>query len=88
VNYVWKRQTLAGEQLMIVVRLDPGVEVSADLIEDMRSRNRSLADFKRLSSYMIWEEEFPRTASMKIKRNVLAERIAARFERDNRLKDL
>lgn len=88
VNYVWKRQSLSGEQLMIVLRLDPGVEATEQLIEDLKMRNRSLADFKRLSGYVVWEDDFPRTASMKIKRALLAEQIAARFSRERALKEL
>jgi long-chain acyl-CoA synthetase len=88
VNYVWKQRSLAGEQLMIVLRLDPGAEMTDGLMDDLRSRNRSLADFKRLSGYLLWEDDFPRTASMKIKRNVLAEQIAARVSRDTGVMDL
>lgn len=88
VNYVWKRQSMVGEQLMIVLRLDPGQEMTQALLEDLRSRNRALADFKRLSGYVIWEDDFPRTASMKIKRTILAEQIAAKLERKNALAEL
>ena len=88
VNYVWKQRSLAGEQLMIVLRLDPGVETTKDLVNDLKARNRSLADFKRLSGYMVWEDDFPRTASMKLKRNVLAEQIAARLDRATAMMDL
>jgi long-chain acyl-CoA synthetase len=58
VNYVWKQRSLAGEQLMIVLRLDRA-EMTDPLMEDLRSRNRSLADFKRLSGYVLWEDDFP-----------------------------
>jgi long-chain acyl-CoA synthetase len=88
VNYVWKQRSLAGEQLMIVLRLEPGAEMTQKVLEDLRSRNRSLADFKRLSGYLLWEDDFPRTASMKIKRNVLAEQIAARLSRESAVKEL
>jgi long-chain acyl-CoA synthetase len=88
VNYVWKQRSLAGEQLMIVLRLDPGTAITKGLLEDLRSRNRSLADFKRLSGYVLWEEDFPRTASMKIKRNVLAEQIATRLARETAVQEL
>ncbi|MSO23734.1 MAG: hypothetical protein EXQ58_10925 [Acidobacteria bacterium] len=88
VNYVWKQRSLAGEQLMIVLQVDPGAEMTDGLMEDLKSRNRSLADFKRLSGYVLWEDDFPRTASMKIKRNVLAEQIAARLRRETILKEL
>jgi long-chain acyl-CoA synthetase len=88
VNYVWKQRSLAGEQLMIVLRLEPGAEMTQGWLEDLRSRNRSLADFKRLTGYLLWEDDFPRTASMKIKRNVLAEQIAARLSRESAVKEL
>jgi long-chain acyl-CoA synthetase len=88
VNYVWKQKSLAGEQLMIVLRLDTGAEMTKGLLEDLRSRNRSLADFKRLSGYVLWDEDFPRTASIKIKRNILAEQIAARLSREAAVKEL
>jgi long-chain acyl-CoA synthetase len=88
VNYVWKQRSLAAEQLMIVLRLEPGTEMTQGLLDDLHSRNRSLADFKRLSGYLLWQDDFPRTASMKIKRNVLAEQIAARRSRESAVKDL
>jgi long-chain acyl-CoA synthetase len=88
INYVWRQRSLIGEQLMIVLRLEPGAEMTQNLLEDLRSRNRSLADFKRLSGYLLWEDDFPRTASMKIKRNVLAEQIAERFRRESGMKEL
>jgi long-chain acyl-CoA synthetase len=88
VNYVWKQRSLIGEQLMIVLRLEPGAEMTQNLLEDLHSRNRSLADFKRLSGYLLWEDDFPRTASMKIKRNVLGEQIAERFSRESGMKEL
>jgi len=51
------------------------------MIEDLARRNQRLSDFKRLSGYVVWEEDFPRTASMKIKRPVLAEVIRAKLDR-------
>jgi len=87
VNYVWKRLSMSGEQLMIVLRLEQAGEPTAALLEELRGRNRRLVDFKRVSYYVLWEEDFPRTASMKIKRGVLAERIAQRLKRDTALKE-
>lgn len=81
VNYVWKKQTLVGEQLVIVLHLGSGEEWTPDLIKDLQIRNKGLADFKRVSGYLLDDEDFPRTASLKIKRTVLAERIAAKLNR-------
>ena len=49
---------------------------------DLAERNQKLLPYKRISGYVVWEEDFPRTASLKIKRGVLAEQIRARLERD------
>ena len=83
VNYVWRKQTLIGEQLMIVLRLEPGHELTPSLITDLQARNQRLPDFKRVSGYLLWDEDFPRTASLKIKRGVLAEQIALRLDQTN-----
>jgi len=88
VNFVWKRRTLLGEQLMMVLHLESGDEPAAALLSELQARNRKLPDFKRLNAYMVWDEDFPRTASMKIKRGVLAERIVSRCEREVVLRDL
>ena len=88
VNYVWKRLSMLGEQLMIVLRLEQGNVADPALIDELRARNRRLPDFKRLNGYIVWEEDFPRTASMKIKRGALAERIAQRLQRDTALKEI
>jgi long-chain acyl-CoA synthetase len=81
VNYVWKQETMLGERLMLVLHPNPGVagqgvDVPAELLDDVRARNRKLPDFKRISSLVVWNEDFPRTASLKIKRLELGERIA------------
>jgi long-chain acyl-CoA synthetase len=52
------------------------------LREDISARNRRLPDFKRVGGYLIWEKDFPRTASMKIKRQVLAEEIGKSVGRE------
>ncbi len=88
VNYVWKRRTMPDEQLMIVLRLDAGHQFSPALQLQLQVCNRRLPNFKRLSGYVFWDEDFPRTTSLKIKRGLLAERIASRLQRETALKDL
>ncbi len=88
VNYVWKQQTLLNEQLMIVLHPDPALGLTPAVIQDLQIRNRRLADFKRISGYVVWGEDFPRTASLKIKRGVLADHIASRLSRDQALQIL
>ena len=73
-GYVWPKEKLSEESLFAVVRAKK--EHSLDvLVEDLRRRNHKLPDFKRIAGVLSWSEEFPRTASMKVKRGVLAEQI-------------
>ncbi len=74
-NYVWKQNSLGQEMLVLVLRLEPNQQFNHTLKEDVEARNRKLPDFKRVGGYLIWGKDFPRTASMKIKRMELAEEI-------------
>jgi long-chain acyl-CoA synthetase len=74
-NYVWPQKMLGKETLMLVLRLEQNQQFDDRLREEIVARNRRLADFKRVGAYLIWEKDFPRTASLKIKRGELAEQI-------------
>src|SRR5450432_2808570 len=74
-NYVWPKKELGGERLVLILRLEQNQSFDSKLLEEISARNRRLPDFKRVSGYLVWEKDFPRTASMKIKRQVLAEEI-------------
>jgi len=74
-DYIWPGKKLGQEMLVLVLRLEPGQELSEIVKEEIIARNRRLPDFKRVGGYVIWEKDFPRTASMKIKRTVLAEEM-------------
>jgi long-chain acyl-CoA synthetase len=80
-NYVWPAKNLGGEKLILVLCIEQGQEFTETLKDEINSRNRRLPDFKRISGYLIWDRDFPRTASMKIKRTVLAEEIGKRTDR-------
>ncbi len=80
-NYVWPKKELGGEILVLVLGLEQNQKFDSKLLEDIMARNRRLPDFKRVGSYLIWEKDFPRTASMKIKRQILAEEIGRTVER-------
>ncbi len=80
-NYLWPRKELGKEMLVIAVRLQEKQKFDAKLLEDIIASNRRLPDFKRVGGYLIWEKDFPRTASMKVKRQVLAEEIGKTTER-------
>jgi long-chain acyl-CoA synthetase len=74
-NYVWKSKELGQEMLVLVIRLEQNQEFTDTLRQEIENRNRRLPDYKRIGGYLIWDKDFPRTASLKIKRNILAEEI-------------
>src|SRR5271168_4796244 len=74
-NYVWPKKELGGEMLVLILRLEQNQKFDSKLAETISAQNRRLPDFKRVAGYLIWEKDFPRTASMKIKRQALAEEI-------------
>jgi long-chain acyl-CoA synthetase len=88
-DYVWPRHGLVGEQLIVVLRPQPpNSEPEPSVLEDVVRRNRRLLDYKRVSGYVVWPEDFPRTASLKIKRGVLAEAMRQKLERDQAVRIL
>src|ERR1700686_1296062 len=80
-NYVWPQKELGREMLVMALRLEQNQRFDSKLLEEMRTRNRRLADFKRVGGYVIWEKDFPRTASMKIKRQAVAGEFRKTTER-------
>ena len=80
-NYIWPQRTMTGEQLVLVMRLDDNARFNDELRSQIVERNRRLPDFKRVSGCVIWTRDFPRTASLKIKRDALAEEIRATMDR-------
>jgi long-chain acyl-CoA synthetase len=51
------------------------------LLAELQARNRRLADYKRLAGVVVWDREFPRTASQKLKREPLARELRTRIDR-------
>jgi long-chain acyl-CoA synthetase len=80
-NYVWPAKQLTGERLFLAIRLEPNQQWDTSLLDEVNARNRKLPDFKRVTGYVLWERDFPRTASLKIKRTVLAEEIGKTLDR-------
>jgi long-chain acyl-CoA synthetase len=80
-NYVWPQKKLGREMLVVALRLEQNQRFDSTLLHEITSRNRRLPDFKRVGGYVIWEKDFPRTASMKIKRQALAEEMGKTLER-------
>ena len=67
--------------LVIVLRMENGQELDEGLKADLNRRNRGLPDFKRVGGYLVWDKDFPRTASMKIKRSELAVELGKHRDR-------
>ena len=75
-NYIWPKRSMTGEKLVLALHLEEGQQYSEELHQDINARNNRLINYKRLHGIVLLDEDFPRTASLKIKRNVLAERLA------------
>ena len=74
-NYIWPKRSMTGEQLVLVLRLDLGQQYGDELRRDISARNRRLLNYKRVHGVVLLDEDFPRTASLKIKRSELAARL-------------
>ena len=75
-NYIWPQRSMVGEQLLLVIHLENGQSYNDELKKAISFLNGRLLNYKRVHGIVVYEEDFPRTASMKIKRNVLAESLA------------
>jgi len=77
-GFLWPA-ALDDEQLIAVIRPRRGNGIrersKEAVLSQLRSKNRRLPDYKRVGAVLFWEEDFPRTASMKVKRRVLAESL-------------
>ncbi len=86
-NYVWPTGKMTDEELMVVLRTEKDAALD-DVLDELRRRNRRLADFKRCRGFVAWDEEFPRTASMKVKRLPLKQALAEAGKREEALQAL
>ncbi len=82
-NYLWPERTMVGEKLVLVLHPEAGQTIGEGMIANLTERNRRLANYKRVSGYLVWEADFPRTASLKVKRVELGEQIRARASRES-----
>ena len=80
-NYVWPKRSMVGEQLIIAVHLENNQSLTEALQQDIVQRNNRLLNYKRIHGMVLVAEDFPRTASLKIKRKELADRLS-KLDRD------
>jgi long-chain acyl-CoA synthetase len=80
-NYIWPSRLMVGEQLVLVIHLEPGKTFSEELRKEIVTRNNRLINYKRIHGIVVYDEDFPLTASLKIIRVALAERLG-KLKRD------
>jgi len=59
----------------LVIHMEPDQTLTEDLRKRVSLLNSRLLNYKRIHGIVLYEEDFPRTASLKIKRNFLAARL-------------
>jgi len=74
-NYIWPSRSMVGEQLVLVIHLEHGNAFTEDLRKEIATRNNRLINYKRVHGVVLYDEDFPLTASLKIIRVALAERL-------------
>lgn len=82
-NFLWPERTMVGEKLVLVIHLEPGKTITPEIVASIEQRNNRLLNYKRVSGYLLWDYDFPLTASMKLKRADLAEQIRERAKRED-----
>jgi long-chain acyl-CoA synthetase len=87
-NYIWPTKERGKETLVLVMHPDVNHEFTQSIKEDVASRNRALPDYKRVGGYILWEKDFPRTASMKIIRAEFADDIRNSLDRNSAVKEI
>ncbi len=74
-NYVWPSRSMVGEQLVLVIHLEHGQAFTEELRKEIAARNNRLINYKRIHGVVVYGDDFPLTASLKIIRVALAERL-------------
>jgi long-chain acyl-CoA synthetase len=80
-NYVWPSRSMVGEQLVLVIHLERGQMFTEELRAEIAARNSRLIHYKRIHGIVLYNDDFPLTASLKIIRVALAERLG-KLERE------
>jgi long-chain acyl-CoA synthetase len=76
-NFIWPQRSMVNEKLLLVIHLEHGEAFAPELKSEISMRNSRLTNYKRVHGLVIYQEDFPLTASLKIKRSELARRLAA-----------
>jgi long-chain acyl-CoA synthetase len=76
-NFIWPQRSMVNEKLLLVIHLEHGEAFTPELKSEISMRNARLTNYKRVHGLVIYQEDFPLTASLKIKRGELAQRLSA-----------
>jgi long-chain acyl-CoA synthetase len=76
-NFIWPQRSMVNEKLLLVIHLEHGQAFTPELKSEISTRNARLINYKRVHGLVIYQEDFPLTASLKIKRSELAQRLSA-----------
>jgi long-chain acyl-CoA synthetase len=74
-NYIWPSRSMVGEQLVLVTHLEHGTVLTEELRKEIIARNSRLIHYKRIHGLVLYNDDFPLTASLKIIRVALAQRL-------------
>jgi long-chain acyl-CoA synthetase len=74
-NYIWPSRSMVGEQLVLVIHLESGQTFTEELRKEIAARNSRLMNYKRIHGVVLYDEDFPLTASLKIIRVALARQL-------------
>jgi long-chain acyl-CoA synthetase len=74
-NYIWPSRSMVGEQLVLVIHLEHGTALTEELRKEIIARNSRLINYKRIHGLVLYNDDFPLTASLKIIRVALAQRL-------------
>jgi long-chain acyl-CoA synthetase len=74
-NYIWPSRSMVGERLVLVANLDGAQGLTEELRAEISARNNKLINYKRVGGVVLYGEDFPLNASMKLVRPELARRL-------------
>ena len=75
-NYIWPQRSMVAEKLVLVLHLESGQAFTDELKNEIVARNNRLTNYKRVHGIVLVEADFPLTASLKVIRKALAQRLA------------
>lgn len=73
-SYLWPDKQNLRDQLILIAHPTANTD-QANLLKIIQNENQKLPDYKRISQAIVWDQDFPKTATLKIKREMLAQSI-------------